>query len=275
MAMMINFKNVIKKLHKLKVKDSNKFFQKKKLFIDLINNNYVKKKNDNLDSYQVRKNIKNNLLPNIHQLYFIYNLITIFRRITVLEFGVGWSTIAISKALLENKQKYSNKIKNLRFNDPFHLFTLDNYLKFIKQTKSKLDREQKKITSFCFSKVKTVEFEKRICTEYEKLPRTNPDFIFIDGPSQFNVDGKVNNFNTAHPDLAPMSSDIIKIEPFLKPGTFLLIDGRTLNVLFLKNFLYRNWDYKYFKNYDLHLFFLNGPTLGKLNDKQLKFYQIK
>jgi len=47
------------------------------------------------------------------------------------------------------------------------------------------------------------------------------------------------------------------------------------NVLFLKNFLYRNWDYKYFKDYDLRLLFLNEPSLGKLNEKQIKFYKLK
>ena len=272
---MINFDYVIKKLNKINIKNSKKFFKRKKLFFELIKNNNIKKKIDDTNSSQVRKKIKKKLSPNIQQLYFVFNLITIFRRVTVLEFGVGWSTIAISNALLENKKRYSSKIKNLRFNDPFHLFSVDNYKKFIRQTKNKLNKQQANVTSFCFSRVKTVEFEKRICTEYEKLPKINPDFIFIDGPSQFNVVGKVNNINTAHPDLAPMSSDIIKIEPFLKPGTFLLIDGRTLNAIFLKNFLYRNWNYKYFEKYDLHLFFLNGPILGRLNEKQLKFYKIK
>ena len=275
MVTMINFKNLTNKLNKLNIKNSKKFLKKKKLLLNSIENNELKKIQDNLSFNQVKKKVKETYFPNLQQLYFIYNLITIFKRVTVLEFGVGWSTLIISKALLENKKKYSDKIKNLRFSNPFHLFTVDNYDKYLKQTKKKLGKEQNKITSFHFSNVKTVEYQKRICTEYVKLPKMNPDFIFIDGPSQYNVKGKINNFNTEHPDLAPMSADVIKIEPFLKPGTFIIVDGRALNVLFLKNFLYRNWDYKYFKDYDLHLLFLNGPSLGKLNEKQIKFYKLK
>ncbi len=275
MVMMINFKNLINKINKLSIKNSKNFFRQKKILLSLIKNNKLKKIQDNLNSSQVKKKVKKTFSPNLQQLYFIYNLITIFKRVTVLEFGVGWSTLIISKALLENKKKYSEKIKNLRFSTPFCLYSVDNYEKYLKQTKKKLDKEQNKITSFHFSKVRTVEYNKRICTEYAKLPKMNPDLIFIDGPSQYNVKGTINNFNTEHPDLAPMSVDVIKIEPFLKPGTFVIVDGRALNVLFLRNFLYRNWDYKYFKDYDLHLLFLNGPTLGKLNEKQIKFYNLK
>ena len=30
-------------------------------------------------------------------------------------------------------------------------------------------------------------FNDRICTQYKKLPLCNPDFIYLDGPYQFNV----------------------------------------------------------------------------------------
>ena len=38
-------------------------------------------------------------------------------------------------------------------------------------------------------------FNGRICTQYKKLPLCNPDFIYLDGPDQFNVQKKVNNIN--------------------------------------------------------------------------------
>ena len=78
------------------------------------------------------------------------------------------------------------------------------------------------------------KFNGRICTEYEFLPLINPDFIYLDGPNPFSVSGNISNFNTAHKDLMPMASDILKIEPFLLPGTIILIDGRTANANFLK-----------------------------------------
>tara|TARA_B100000963_G_scaffold359267_1_gene386064 strand:+ start:9009 stop:9836 length:828 start_codon:yes stop_codon:yes gene_type:complete len=275
MVIMINFRLIIKKINKLKSNKAKNFFLKKKLLLKQIDQNKFKKSIHNLNSSQVKEKIKKKFYPNIEQLYFIYNIITIFKRVTVLEFGVGWSTKIISTALLENKKKYHKKIRNLRYTNSFELFSIDNYKKYLNKTKKSLDKDQKKITTFYYSDVKMSEFKKRICTEYEKLPKINPDLIFIDGPSQFKVKGKINNINTSHPDLAPISMDVVKIEPFLRPGTILLIDGRALNALFLKNFFYRNWNYKYFRNYDLHFFFLNGPTLGLLNERQLKFYKIK
>lgn len=271
----INLQKILNKLNKINNKNSKSFFKKNKMFNDLIERDYIKKKKENLSSYQVKKIIEKTLKPNIDQLYFLYSLITIFKRITALEIGVGWSTSIISEALIDNSKKISGRLtKDLRFSEPYKLFSVDNDKKFINITKKRLTPSQKKITNFYFSRVRMTEYKKRICTEFEKLPLINPDFIFIDGPGQYNVFGNINGFNTGHPDLAPMSLDILKIEPFLKPGTFLLIDGRALNALFLKNFFYRNWDYRYFKDFDLHLFLLNGPFLGELNKKQLKFQNI-
>ena len=49
---------------------------------------------------------------------------------------------------------------------------------------------------------------------------------------KFNIKKKINNFSTAHIDLMPMVSDILKIEYFLIPGTIMLSDGRSANVNF-------------------------------------------
>ena len=70
--------------------------------------------------------------------------------------------------------------------------------------------------------------------EYEKLPRVNPDFIYLDAPNQWKLSGLINNFTTAHPDMMPMSCDIIKFENFLTPGTIIVSDGRTANSFFSK-----------------------------------------
>ena len=70
-----------------------------------------------------------------------------------------------------------------------------------------------------------------------------------------------------------MSCDILKIEFYLIPGTILLVDGRKANVEFLiKNFK-RNWKYKYLKEIDQHLFFLDEKPWGKKNLQLLKFYR--
>ena len=65
---------------------------------------------------------------------------------------------------------------------------------------------------------------------------------------------------------------ILKFEYFLIPGTIIISDGRAANVKFLKDFFRRNWIYKYDKKSDQHFFYLNDKSLGKHNDKLLKFY---
>ncbi len=100
----------------------------------------------------------------------------------------------------------------------------------------------------------------------------NPDFIYLDGPDQFKVKKDINGISTKHDDLMPMSCDILKIEYFLIPGTIILVDGRGANVKFLRDNFKRNWVYRYDKSFDQHIFYLNDPSIGKYNDRMLKFY---
>ena len=115
-------------------------------------------------------------------------------------------------------------------------------------------------------------FNDQICTSFKKLPKINPDFIYLDGPDQFNIKGNKKGININHKDYMPMSSDILKIEHFLKPGTIIVVDGRAANSRFLKTNFKRQWSYNYNKINDQHVFYLSERPLGKLNEKQLKFY---
>ena len=157
--------------------------------------------------------------PKIQQLYFIYQIILLNKRLTILEFGSGWSSLIFVSALNELKRKYSKEVKNLRKNDPFKLFALDNEKKYLKISKARVDKfkiQQKLISSykFKFSNVWMTEYKGYIATEYQNLPQCNPDLIFIDGPGLFKVLGSVNNISTRHKDFMPMSCDILKIEFF-------------------------------------------------------------
>ena len=70
----------------------------------------------------------------------------------------------------------------------------------------------------------------------------------------------------------PIVSDILLIEYYLIPGTLILIDGRGANAQFLLDNLNRKWKYKYFKNFDMHLFKLVANSIGRINDQQLRFF---
>ena len=68
-----------------------------------------------------------------------------------------------------------------------------------------------------------------------------------------------------------MSADLLLMEPFLLPGTLIVIDGRTANARFLKNNLQRDWEYHHHADEDIHTFELVEKPLGKLNAKQIDF----
>lgn len=223
---------------------------------------------------QYLKNNNDSFNPDLYDLFRIHQFIILNKRITALEFGCGWSTFIIKHALDLNKKNYVKDIKGLRKKNPFELFTVDDQKKFLNLTKKRCDKilgKNHKI-NLCFSKCCMTKFNGRFATEYKKIPIMNPDFIYLDGPDPFSVKKSINNFNTKHLELMPMSCDILKIEPFLIPGTIVLVDGRTANASFLKNNFQRKWLCKRDKLHDQSIFFLNDKPLGDLNSLQLKFF---
>ncbi len=216
--------------------------------------------------------------PDLKDLYYLYHFIILNKRTTILEFGSGWSSIIFSLALNRLKKKYKNLVKNLRRNNPFEIFILDNEKKFFNISKKRTSLYKKKLklntkVNYLFSNVSMTTFNGRICTEYNKLPLCNPDFIYLDGPDQFNVRDNVNGINTGHKDLMPMICDILKIENFLTPGTIIVSDGRAANIKFLRDNFNRKWIYKNNKISDQHILYLDDPCLGKYNKLQLEFYR--
>ena len=216
--------------------------------------------------------------PELRDLYNLYNYIILNKRITILEFGSGWSSIVMLLALNELKKKYSKEVTKLRRNNPFELFILENEKKYLKITKKKIKnfiqkRNIKVKVNFTFSKVNMINYKGNIASEYQNLPLCNPDFVYIDGPDQFNIYKKVNGININHKDMMPMICDPLKFEYFYTPGTIILSDGRAANIKFLKDNFKRNWSYKNDIKNDQHIFVLKDPCLGKYNKRQLDFYK--
>jgi len=225
---------------------------------------------------------KNPYAPDLEDLYRLYQFILKNNRTTILEFGVGWSSLIILLALNEVKKNKSKSISKIRRNNPFELFIVDNEKKFLNLTKKRIDKFINEIglkdppkINYLFSEINMTTFEGRISTEYKKLPLCNPDFIYVDGPDQFKVKGNVNGLSTRNKDMMPMICDILKMEYFLIPGTLIILDGRGANTKFMKDHFKRNWIYKYHKKNDQHSFLLDDAPLGSINKNQLSFYKKK
>ena len=114
---------------------------------------------------------------------------------------------------------------------------LENEKKFLGITKKKNNKFLKGFNkiSYHLSDCQMTTYNGQFCTEYKKLPLVNPDFIYLDGPDQFKIKKRINNFTTSHEDMMPMVCDILKFENFLIPGTIIIADGRKANSSFLLN----------------------------------------
>ena len=212
--------------------------------------------------------------PELTDLYNLYQFIIKNKRITSLEFGCGWSSLVIALALKENKKLLKNKVKNLRRNNLFQNFIVDNEKKYIhiaKKRIQKFDKNLLKDSFFLYSQAQLTQHDFRYVTEYKQIPKVNPDFIYLDGPDQFKITSN-KKFNIDHKDLVPMAADILKIEFFLNPGTIILIDGRALNCNFLTKYLKRKWIYRYLKSYDQHILYLNEQINGVHSKNLFNFF---
>ncbi len=219
---------------------------------------------------------KNTYKPELEDLYRLHQIIILNKRVNILEYGTGWSSLVISHALKLNEKKYRHKIKELRFKKFFFLTVVDNEKKFLKISEKRVKKyikNYKNYVSFHYSQNKMTKFNRKICSHFTNHPRVNPDFIYVDGPDQFNIKGKINNLTISDYEMMPMNSDIFSFENFLTPGTIILFDGRTANARFLKSNFQRKW--KYFENpkRDQHLFILDEKPLGNSNKKQMNFYK--
>ncbi len=276
--MIKKFVNFPKNLNSKKLKN---FFIEKNLS-SLINSS--NKKSMKVNEMIINKPYK----PELVDLYRLYDFVAMNKRTTILEFGSGFSSLILLLALQNNKAKYQKDARKLRRNNPFELFIVDNEKKYLNITKNRINEFKKKIKSqklkkdieeikinYLFSDCVMTFYKGNYATEYKKIPLCNPDFIYLDGPDQFKIKYKINNFTTAHKDMMPMACDILKFESFLTPGTIILADGRTANCEFMLNHFKRKWIHYYDRKFDQHIFYLNSPSLGEYNDLQLKFYHNK
>jgi len=209
-------------------------------------------------------------------LFRIHRMIILNKRLSVLEYGTGWSSLVILHALMLNKKKYLKEVKNLRIKKKFGLTIVDNEKKFLKISENRIKsyfNYQINNATFCYSENKMTTFQGRICSYFSKHPRINPDFIYLDGPDQFKIKGRVNNLSIADYEMMPMNADVLSFENFLTPGTIILFDGRTANARFLRSNFQRNWKYLEDSKNDQHVLFLDERPLGDSNKNQLNFYK--
>ena len=256
-------------------------YKKKKLTEDYYKNNLnllcekftnTLESNDDIHD-RVKPNLETQYAPYKEDLSRLYNYIRNEKPFTVLEFGVGYSTLVIAKALSENEQEFnSNQKKSIRNSNMFKVFSVDASSKWIKNLSEKIPGELKKYIELSCSDVETRMFNGQVCHFYNKLPDINPEFIYLDGPHPLDPEGNINGISFKCIERTPIAADICLLESTMLPGCKILVDGRTNNVRFLKNNLKRNYKFEWDRLGDVTLITLNEKKLGKLNKLGFEYY---
>jgi len=192
--------------------------------------------------------------------------------LNILEFGSGFSTVVLADAMKILHNNFAKFAKdNIRVDNPFHIYAVEEEQRFLEITQKRLGGKLESFATITRSSIDIINHDSRIATIYSKLPNISPDFIYLDGPSQFGSTKEINGFSFNSKFRMPMSADILLFEFFLEPGTLILVDGRTANARFLKSYLRRTWAYLHDPLGDIHYFELQEEPLGPYNNKKIEF----
>jgi hypothetical protein len=205
--------------------------------------------------------------PNADDLVRLHKLIRSRRPFTILEFGLGYSTIIMADALEKNQKDWESlpdkpKIRN---HFMFQLFCLDASNRWIEIVKNRFPNHLVGHVHFQKSEVEIGTFNGQLCHYYKNIPNIIAEFIYLDGPSAKDVKGSINGLNFECDERTVMSGDLLLMESTFCPGTFIIVDGRTNNARFLERNFSRNYEVKFDKKGDITTFELLEERLGKYN----------
>lgn len=194
------------------------------------------------------------------------------RVFTILEFGIGYSTLAMADALAKNHADWNVLAEKprIRNSTPFQLHAVDTEPQWIDLARSNLPGDLAPYVRTHHSSVTAGLFQGRDCHFYDQLPNVVPDFIYLDGPDPAVVvfppaSGEQQKSGWTNPDRVVMAADLLRMESWLLPGTAILVDGRTANVRFLMAHFYRHWVAARSTEGDVTLLELQEAPLGPIS----------
>ncbi len=205
--------------------------------------------------------------PEADDLVRLHKLVRKRKPFTILEFGLGYSTIIMADALKKNLKEYEampNKPK-IRNRFMFKIFSVDTSDKWIKNTKNQFPKHLIDLVCFQQSDVEISTFNGQLCHYYKKIPDVIAEFIYLDGPSAKDVKGSIKGLSFNCEERTVMSGDLLLMESTFLPGTFIIVDGRTNNARFLERNFKRNYEIKWDNKKDITTFELLEQRLGKYN----------
>ena len=207
---------------------------------------------------------------NLNDLSRLHWLALSRKALNILEIGSGYSTVIFADAC-NILSYYFKKKEKLRLEKKFHTYSLEESKKFLKITKKRIPKDYSKYVSLIRAKHKIIYYKGKYASKCLNVPNISPDFVYLDGPSQYFQKKNLDGFNFNSIARFPMSADLLMLEYFFEPGAVIIVDGRTSNARFLRHHFKRNWKYFHDEKGDIHFFELNEKPLGIYNKRKMKF----
>ena len=152
--------------------------------------------------------------PHWGDLWYLYREIRRRRPRAVLEFGCGFSTLVIARALADNRRDHG---------DEGIFCSVDCSEEWANAARAALPGDLAPFCRITHSPLVTEERHGRRVFRHDVLPDISPDFVYLDGPE----------FPEGLPRGDHIAADLLAIEPRLPARFFGIIDGREQNVRFL------------------------------------------
>ena len=160
----------------------------------------------------------------------LHKIVCRLRPKTILEFGCGFSTLAMAHALKMNRDSTGKGGK---------LFVVEAVEKWADNVRGKLG-DLEEFVEIRTSEPRICQLNGHVCHTYVNLPNVRPDFIYLDGPDPKDVTGDINGISIAGLKFV-CAADPLLYEWGFYPGFQMLVDGRFANVEFLKKNLKRKY----------------------------------
>jgi hypothetical protein len=210
--------------------------------------------------------------PELEDLYRLYSFVIDNCVTSVLEFGAGWSTLALAMGLKQNKTEYSAEYPNYSRNPhPFSICSVDNSESFMDRAMSRLDLECQELVTPHLAIPRMSKVGAHSVTTWDPIPRFDYDLIYLDAPEPEQIAGGPDFIQMRDVHDLPIAGDLLVNEPYILPQTSVIIDGRTSNARYLIANLYRNWESSTDFGNDFTLMHLDESPLGLINQKHINF----
>lgn len=157
--------------------------------------------------------------PDHADLWFLYQTVRQRHPRCIFEFGSGCSTVALACALADEAARPGAL--------PGHLYSIEADPYWAEITRGILPARLRPFCTVITSPAVTADHAGTTVWRHSTVPDIVPDLVYLDGP-----------------ELAPdvqVADDLLRMEPRLARGFFLIVDGRLANVAFLTTHLQRRY----------------------------------